>query len=56
MQPLGRKHYKDSTGGKHHIRVNGKYDAWWLDIIPANKKGERRKSKMNLKQLRESEE
>ena len=29
MKPLGRKYYKDKTGGKHSHKVNGKTNCWW---------------------------
>ena len=45
MKPMGRKYYNDKTGGKHHIKVSGKFMAWWTDICEPNKRKERRESK-----------
>lgn len=41
MKPLGRKYYKDKTGGKHHVKIMGKFQAWWIDVCTPNKKAER---------------
>ena len=41
MKPMGRARYNDKTGGKHHIRLFGKFRAWWLDVIEPNKNRER---------------
>lgn len=48
MKPLGRKYYKDKTGGKHHVRHNGKYDAWWLSTCEPNTKTDRVCAKMDI--------
>lgn len=37
MKPLGRKHYKDKTGGKHHVRTNGKFYCWWQHVCQPSK-------------------
>lgn len=34
MKPLGRKYFKDKTGGKHHD--------WWEDVCQPNKQLEKR--------------
>jgi len=44
MKPLGRKHFK-STFAKHHVKIKGKYKAWWEDVCTPNKKASRTKSK-----------
>lgn len=49
MKPLGRKHFKDKTGGKHHVKIKGKFMAWWVDVCTPNKKADRQKSKRNIK-------
>lgn len=42
MKPLGRKYYKDNTGGKHSLRVEGKHLCWWEDVCSPNKRLEQR--------------
>lgn len=37
MKPLGRRYYKDETGGKHTCKVNGKTCAWWNDLAQPSK-------------------
>ena len=37
MKPLGRKHFKDKTGGKHKYKSKGKTESWWEDVISPNK-------------------
>lgn len=49
MKPLGRQHYKDKTGGKHHIKINGKYHVWWTDICQPSKKRDRFSAKQSIK-------
>lgn len=53
MKPLGRKYYKDKTGGKHHIRTNGEYDCWWEDVCTPSKSLEKR---LVQKEIEECEE
>lgn len=48
MQPLGVKRYKDKYGGKHHVRVNGKFLAWWTDICTPNKRLDTRRYKKDI--------
>ena len=48
MKPLGRKHYKNNTGGKHHCRINGKYQSWWEDVCTPNKELSRRDAKEEM--------
>ena len=48
MKPLGRKYYKDNTGGKHRTKVDGKPDSWWEDCIPPNKTLHRRENSVNV--------
>lgn len=38
MKPLGRKYYKDNTGGKHSCKVDGKDCSWWKDVCVPNKR------------------
>jgi len=47
---MGRKFYKDKTGGKHHVRFYGKFFAWWTDICEPNKKAERQAAKAEINQ------
>ncbi len=49
MRPLGRKFYLDKTGGKRHLKVNGKYIAWWTVICTPNKTREKQDSKKEIK-------
>ena len=44
MKPIGQKHYKDDTGGKHR----GKTESWWGDCIPPNKTIPRKGNSVNL--------
>jgi len=37
MKPLGRKYYKDKTGGKH--------SDWWVNVCTPNKRLEQRNVK-----------
>jgi len=53
MRPLGRKFYKNKTGGKHHVKINGKYHAWWLDVIDASRKRSRQEVKKEIKEATE---
>lgn len=48
MKPLGRKYYKNKTGGKHHIRVNGKFMCWWQDVCQPSKSLESRIEKEEI--------
>ena len=48
MKPLGRKYYKDKTGGKHHVRIGGKFRAWWIDVCSPNKKADRQNAKREI--------
>lgn len=48
MKPLGRKHYKGKTGGKHHVRINGKFSAWWLDVCEPNKTADKEYAKKSI--------
>jgi hypothetical protein len=50
MKPLGRKYFTCKAGSKHHVRINGKYDAWWLDVCEPNKKADRQKAKKDCKE------
>lgn len=50
MKPMGRKYYKDKTGGKHHVRFKGKFMAWWVDVCQPNKKADRQKAKKEILQ------
>jgi len=50
MKQMGRRYYKDKTGGKHHVRIKGKLHAWWLHICQPNKKAERQKAKAEANQ------
>jgi hypothetical protein len=45
---MGRKYYKDNTGAKHHVKINGKFQAWWTDICTPSKKAERQKVKKDI--------
>jgi len=46
MKPLGRKQYKDKTGGKH--------GSWWHDLINPSKRSERQESKRQIqKEIKE---
>ena len=51
MKPLGRRHYKDKTGGKHTYKRFGKDLSWWLDLIEPSTKRFRQESKRNIKTL-----
>lgn len=42
MKPLGRKYYKNKTGGKHHVRTNGKFSCWWDTVCEPSKSLEKR--------------
>jgi len=48
MKPMGRKYYKNKTGGKHHIKAGGKVKAWWSNICTPNKKADRQESKKDI--------
>ena len=48
MKPLGRKYYKDKTGGKHHIRENGKFLCWWDKVCSPNKTMEKRNTEKEI--------
>lgn len=48
MKPLGRKYFHNKTGAKHHVKINGKYHAWWTDICEPNKTAARRKAKEEI--------
>jgi len=48
MKPMGRKHYKDKTGGKHHSKKNGKTSCWWENICSPSKSRERRDAKKEI--------
>lgn len=48
MKPMGRKYFKDKTGGKHHVKIKGKYSAWWTDVCTPNKTAEKRKAKKEV--------
>ena len=48
MKPLGQKHYKDNTGGKHNTKVEGKTESWWEDCNPTNKTVHRKGNSVNL--------
>lgn len=48
MRPLGRKFYQNKTGSKHHIKVNGKFIAWWTDVCTPNKTREKQDSKKEI--------
>jgi len=49
MKPMGRKHYKDKTGGKHHIRIKGKFIAWWEGVCTPSKTKEKQQAKRDIK-------
>ena len=49
---MGRKHYKDNTGGKHSVKNSKKNPSWWEDVCKPNKKDERRNA---IKQEKEME-
>lgn len=42
MKPLGRKYYKDKTGGKH--------PDWWEDVCEPNKRLEKRNAKREIEE------
>jgi hypothetical protein len=46
MKPLGRKHYKDKTGGKH--------SDWWEDVCVPNKRLEGRNAKKEIEEQLET--
>lgn len=48
MKPMGRRFYKDKTGGKHHIKIKGKYHAWWLNVCEPCKKRDRQDAKREI--------
>ena len=48
MKPLGRKYYKGKTGGKHHIRANGKFMCWWQNICQPSKALEKKLEKEEI--------
>ena len=48
MKPMGRKYYKDKTGGKHHKKYFGKILTWWEHICTPSKKAERQLAKKNI--------
>ena len=48
MQPMGRKFYKDKTGGKHTLKNSKKYPSWWEDICKPSKKTERQQVKREI--------
>lgn len=52
MKPMGRKHYKDNTGGKYRCKKNGKWIEWWDNICPPSKKRERQQIKLELSTYR----
>lgn len=45
MKPLGRKYFKDNTGAKHFVRIEGKRKTWWEGIISPNKTAEKNQAK-----------
>ncbi|MDA3808293.1 MAG: hypothetical protein PF440_10350 [Thiomicrorhabdus sp.] len=53
MKPLGRKHYKDNTGGKHHCRAEGKFQTWWEKLCEPNKTAEKQQSKKDIEKQKE---
>lgn len=48
MKPLGRKYYKDKTGGKHKYYENGVDRSWWLNVCTPNKRLEQRLAKKEI--------
>jgi hypothetical protein len=48
MKPLGRKYYKDKTGGKHPTKIDGKTSSWWEDIVPPNKTADKVANKVRV--------
>lgn len=54
MKPQGRKFFKDKTGSKHHVRVKGKFMAWWTDVCTPNKTKEKREAKKQIELEKES--
>ena len=51
MKPMGRRAYNNKSGGKHHVKIEGKFSAWWTDMISPNKTRE----KLLAKKLMEKE-
>jgi hypothetical protein len=49
MKPLGRKHYKNNTGGKHYVKIKGKVLAWWTDVIGPCKKRSRKEAQKEIR-------
>lgn len=49
MQPMGRKYFKHK-GSKHHVRIKGKFFAWWLDVCTPNKRRDKEDAKKQIKQ------
>lgn len=52
MKPLGRKYYKDKTGGKHHVNVRGKFLCWWDTLIEPKKAVERERVRKEIEEER----
>ena len=48
MKPMGRKFYKNKKGGKHHVKIKGKFMAWWEDVCQPSKTKEKREAKKQI--------
>lgn len=46
---MGRRYYKVKSGGKHHVKIEGKFHAWWLDVCIPNKTREKRQARLEIK-------
>ncbi len=50
MKPMGRQHFKDSSGSKHHVKIDGKEENWWDELVAPNKTFAKRKANKQIKQ------
>jgi hypothetical protein len=51
MQPLGRRHYRDKTGGKHYVDgYTKRMLMWWEEIISPNKRKDKEAAKKDIQQ------
>jgi hypothetical protein len=48
MKPMGRKYFRNKTGSKHHVKIRGKFAAWWTDVCTPSKKRERQQVKSDI--------
>ena len=48
MKPQGRRYFKSKTA-KHHVKIKGKFIAWWEDVCTPNKTREKQAVKKEIK-------